>query len=444
LIKPGEKVIVSVSGGVDSMVLLDLMIRLKSKMKFRIAIAHFNHQLRGRESDGDEALIRDYARKRKIQCFIESADTSAASDKEKLSIQETARNLRYDFLNKIRVSLGYDKIATAHNADDNSETMLFNLFRGSGLHGMKGIPLHRKDLQIVRPLLFATRESIAEYSAANGILFREDSSNLKSDYTRNFIRHQIIPLIRENINPNLSGSLFRAGRIFTDLESYLSRDLKKIMKETVRKKSKEGIILSRPKFLKLPYFLKEQLIIELLRVGFRTEIDYSAATLILKIADSGTGSHAPVRKDLIVMRDRNDIILKRWERPAAFLMPVKPSEKLISPGFTLEICRARRARFSSNRMVEYADGDLLGTELFVRSWHDGDWFIPFGMAKKKKLSDFFIDEKIPLLEKLSIPILESRGQIVWILGMRLDHRFRVTKKRRTLSNLNTNRRNKRR
>ncbi|MBI5019871.1 MAG: tRNA lysidine(34) synthetase TilS [Ignavibacteriales bacterium] len=427
LIERNEKIIVSVSGGIDSMTLLNLMLEFKNRMKLTIGVAHFNHQLRGSESNEDEAFVHDYAKKRNILCFIESADTNQISEAEKLSIQETARNLRYNFFSKIRKSLGYQKIATAHNADDNAETILFNIFRGTGIHGMTGIPIFRKDQLIIRPLLFASRDEITSYATEMNIPFREDSSNLKKDYTRNFIRHELLPSIQQNINPNVRGTLLRSSHIFTGLEKFISTTNKSLKKKIIRSKTKNEIIISRHRFISLPQFSREQLLYEITRDFCRSEIDYSTIITIMKISEAGTGTFSSIGNDVLILRDRNNLIIRRWERPPAFYYPIRIEAEYKFNDFKFKSSKISKPRFTQNRNIELIDGDLLGKDVHIRSWHDGDWFTPLGMNQKKKLSDFFIDEKIPLLKKLTIPILESDGRIVWVCGMRLDNRFRITK-----------------
>src|SRR5713101_5055384 len=164
LITQGEKIVVAASGGLDSIVLLELLSQLSHELRLELAVGHFNHQLRGKESDEDEAFVRRIAVETGIECYVESADTAEISGTTRCSIQEAARNLRYDFFKKLRMSLGFQKVATAHNANDNAETMLFNFFRGAGIHGLSGIPAYRKDIAVIRPLLFATRNEIASYA----------------------------------------------------------------------------------------------------------------------------------------------------------------------------------------------------------------------------------------------------------------------------------------
>jgi tRNA(Ile)-lysidine synthase len=435
LIKRGEKIIVSFSGGIDSMTLLDLMLELSKRMKLTIAIAHFNHQLRGKESDEDEAFVREIAKKKKLRCFIENADTLSISEIEKKSIQETARNLRYNFLSTIRKKLGYDKIATAHNADDNTETILFNVFRGTGVHGMTGIPVFRKDLNIIRPLLFASRDEIVGYAGERDIIHREDSSNIKTDYTRNFIRHNLLPLIRENINPNIRGTLLRSTQMFSGIEQYVNHNANIFKKNVIKSKTKREIVISRAKFLDLPQLFKEQLLYQSIREFCKSDIDYTTVTSMLKIFDGQSGSYSSVSGDVIILRDRGDIIIQHWHHPGAFIFQIRLNAMNRFHNFTFKSSKTKSAKYTTNPNIEIIDSDLLGKDVHIRSWHEGDWFTPFGMKTKKKLSDFFIDKKIPLFKKLTVPILESDNNIVWVCGMRLDNRFRVTKNTKNILKL---------
>ncbi|MBI5476127.1 MAG: tRNA lysidine(34) synthetase TilS [Ignavibacteriales bacterium] len=435
LVKRGEKIIVSVSGGIDSMVLLYLFMELSKRMKLTIATAHFNHQLRGKESDEDEMFVREIARKLKLRCFIESADTFAVSQSEKKSIQETARDLRYSFLSAVRNKLDYNKIATAHNADDNSETILFNIFRGTGVHGMTGIPVFRRDQNIIRPLIFASREDITNYASELSIKYREDSSNKKSDYTRNYIRINLLPIIRENLNPNIRNTLLRTAHLFSGLEEHLDSETEIIKRKVIKSITKDKIVYSRSNFLNQSRFIQEQLIYLTARELCETEIDYTAVTSMLKIFESQSGSYITVNSDIIISRDRDEVILQRWKHPGAFIYPVKLNGTNRFPNFSLDASQTKRKVFTSDKNIELIDTDRLGKDIHVRSWHDGDWFIPLGMKERKKLSDYFIDQKISIFKKHTIPVLESDGNIVWVCGMRLDDRFKVTKSTKNIIKL---------
>ena len=209
--------IAAVSGGVDSMVLLDLLVSERESLGLSLIVAHFNHQLRGEESDADEAFVVQRAGQYGLEVYVDRANTAEVARLTRTGIQEAARNLRYDFFAKLLESSGYDALATAHNADDNAETVLLNLFRGAGVLGLSGIPVARPDTKIIRPLLFARREEIEEYAEAARIPFRTDSSNAGDAYTRNFIRHQVLPLVRDQINPNIVETLHRSSELFREL-----------------------------------------------------------------------------------------------------------------------------------------------------------------------------------------------------------------------------------
>ncbi|TLY29193.1 MAG: tRNA lysidine(34) synthetase TilS [Ignavibacteria bacterium] len=428
LIDRGEKIILAVSGGLDSMVLLDALDDLKRDSQLTLSVAHFNHQLRGIESDRDEALLRSVALARGLECYVERANTRAAAEAQKLSVEECARNLRYAFFEKLRSSLGYQKIATAHHADDNAETILFNLFRGAGVHGLSGIPVRRNDQSIIRPLLFATRKQIEGYAAERKVSYREDASNAEREYTRNFLRHDVIPLIRENINPNLIGTLSRTAELFDQLEEYLNEQARNIMPGLLVRGSEGSIILDLTAFRAQPVFLREHVLLHTAREFTAKEIDFATVKSMIRVADGETGTSCSIAKDAVFCRNRDQLIFMRNNRVTPFQHPIELRRRYQFDRFGFGSSASAQAPLSADPNVEYVDADTMAPECLLRNWKEGDWFIPLGMQEKKKLSDFFIDEKIPLFQKMAIPILVSNGEIVWICGMRLDERHKITPK----------------
>jgi len=428
LIERGEKLIVAVSGGIDSMVLLDLLSVLKKRLKLDLAVAHFNHQLRGKESDDDEAFVRLAANDRSLVCYVESADTKQIAETEKLSIQEAARNLRYHFLTKLRRSHGCQKIATAHNADDNAETIILNLIRGTGVHGLTGIPIRREDQLIIRPLLFATRECIQKYASEHHILYREDSSNLKNDYTRNFLRHKLLPLIRENINPNLTATLGRSSELFLKLEAYLNSQVEPKLKKIIERQTVQELSLNLKTFLEQPVFIQEQILHRFAKIFTSSEIDYGTVRSMMDISHGDTGSSCSISQDVKIYRDRNHLIFRRTPLVGSFSYTVEINKKYKFDNFLFESSEVSIAKLSKNPNIEYIDRDAVDNKFSIRSWYEGDWFIPLGMRDRKKVSDFFIDQKIPLFEKQTVPILFSDENIVWICGKRLDNRYKIKPK----------------
>jgi tRNA(Ile)-lysidine synthase len=426
IVREGEKIVVAVSGGIDSMVLFNSLTNLKNQLNISLVIAHFNHQLRGKESDEDEDFIRKYAREHGVDCYVERANTSLTAELQKISIQEAARNLRYAFFTKVRTSIGYSKIATGHNADDNSETILLNIFRGTGVNGLRGIPIYRVDQGIIRPLLFATRQNIEIYALENHIPYRVDSSNLKVDYTRNFLRHNILSQIKENINPNISVTLQRTSLLFGELDIYLTSKAKQLFSELVITSTQDELVINLEKFHDQPVFLQEYILFTLAKEFTKQEISFSNVRALHKTALSQSGSYCSVRMDIVFYKDRNQGLFKKVRYIPPFRYDVDIDKEYNFEIFYFKSMIVKDQTFANDPNEEYIDADLITGNLLLRNWTDGDWFFPIGMKGKKKISDLFIDEKIPIFKKGTIPILESNGNIIWVCGMRLDDRFKIT------------------
>lgn len=435
LIERGERVIVAVSGGIDSMVLLDVVCTLREELRLTLAVAHVNHQLRGLDADRDEVFVRQAAKARGIECYVERADTKALSEESKRSIQDTARDIRYTFFTRLRRSIGFQKIATAHHANDNAETVLFNFFRGAGVQGLSGIPMWRRDLAVVRPLLGVTREQIRQYADARGIGYREDVSNLKTAYSRNFIRREIIPQIQNHINPNLVSTLFRTSEIFDQLERFLEEESRMFLPRVTAHRSPDEFILDLNLLHLKPVFLQEYILLQTARLITHTEIDFSTVRALVTLSNAETGSFCSISKEIIAYRNRGQLILKHRPHIRSYKYPIQLNKEYEFDDFHFASSEVPAAKFASDPHVEFADGSAFGRELMLRTWHAGDAFVPFGMKAQKKLSDFFIDEKIPLFEKQAIPILISDGDIVWVCGKRLDDRFKVTPKTKQIIKL---------
>ncbi len=427
LLEIGDKIVVAVSGGIDSVVLLDLLVKLQQEYQFELSVAHFNHSLRGSESDGDQQFVQQLAEQHHLPFYSENGSTKFIANEQKRSIQETARDLRYTFLNDLRIRLGYDKIVTAHNANDNAETVLFNLLRGTGVKGLCGIPTRREDMKIVRPLLCSAREHIQEYASEHDIQFREDSSNKKTDYSRNFLRHNVFPLLSESINSNVIETLNRNAELFSLLDTYLHDQYKKNTIKLVKERLVDQMVIDRELFLKEPEFIQYYTMYNMVREFSHDELSFDAVKEMIAIASAETGSWCPINEETKLYRDREHLVLLKNGKKASFQMPVALSNDIASEDFVFSSAYVQEPKFSSNRCIEYIDAQRLGHDLALRNWQSGDWFIPLGMTEKKKLSDFFIEQKVPVYKKNSIPILTSDGSIVWICGQRLDERFKVTR-----------------
>ncbi len=439
LIRQGEKIIVAVSGGIDSTVLLDTLYKLKDRWKLSLALIHLNHQLRGRESDEDEDFIRQIGKNYGIDCYIERVNTTLVAESKKLSLQEAARNLRYNFFSKVRASSGFSKIAIGHNADDNAETMLINIFRGAGVHGLTGIPVSRADNGVIRPLLFASRLDIETYALENRIPYRVDSSNLKTDYLRNYIRLKLLPTIRENINPNISATLGRTGILFSELEEFLAEEVRRQLPEIIiQKLEDEEIVIDLDKLHSKPAFLQEHFLNKIAKDFIQAEISFTTVRAIHKTTKSETGTACSIKSDIVFYKDRNRGVFKHIRQPKPFRYEIQINNSYDLDKYYFSSEFVDKAKFDKNPAIEFIDADLLSDKLILRNWREGDWFLPFGMKGKKKISDFFIDEKIPIFKKNSIPILESNGDIIWVCGLRLDDRFKITNSSKRILKLTFN------
>jgi tRNA(Ile)-lysidine synthase len=430
LIEERDKIIAAVSGGTDSIVLLDLLAKEQEAFGLTLVVAHFNHQLRGSESEDDENHVAQRARHYGFEFYVERANTGEYARHNKLGIQEAARKLRYDFFDKLLVSSGLDKIATGHNADDNAETILLNLFRGAGVQGLSGIPVYREDRKIIRPLLFAQRCEIEQYAAQEQLPFRTDSSNLKDYYTRNFIRHNILPPVKEQVNPNVVQTLHRSAELFRELEAFLTYTARQSFDLMIAKKTDEELHLSIPRLRSNPVLLQQYIVMLAGESFAHKKLEYEQVNAILELTEGLTGSWVSLSKEYVVFRDRENLVMRKSEPVSDFKITVQPNHRyeFNKFRFSSEVVDQKNLAMNGSGGAEYVDADRLKTgELVLRTWSEGDTFVPLGMKTKKKISDFFVDAKIPIYEKHQFPILETKdGEVVWVCGQRIDDRFKIT------------------
>ncbi len=410
-----DKILLGISGGIDSMCLADLLIQ----SGYQVILAHCNFKLRGDESDGDEEFVTNYAKKHKLQLHKARFDTTAHAEKENISIQMAARQLRYDWFEQIRLNYNLDLIAVAHNADDQLETFFINLTRGTGIRGLSGIKT--KNGVIIRPLLFAKRAEIENYIRGNNILFREDSSNASTKYARNKIRHELLPSLEE-LNPSFRSTLLATMNRLSDVENLFHYALDKLTKKLLSRKN-NSIYISIPELKILD--ASHTVLYELLYpYGFNaTQIN-----TIMEALDSIPGKEF-LSASYQLIKDREHLILEKKKEKETRRFYVEADQTEIH--FPLK-CRMHRQKIDEDFQIPRdpkitcIDSDLLDFPLILRKWRQGDYFCPLGMDNFKKVSDFFIDKKIPRPDKEKTWILESNGKIVWISGLRLDNRFKIT------------------
>jgi len=415
LIKPGDKILLAVSGGIDSMIMTHLFLYAG----YKIGIAHCNFSLRAEESDKDEEMVSKYAAENKIPFFSTTFNTKTYAKKNGLSIQMAARELRYNWFEKIRTSNMYDSVAIAHNLNDNIETLLINLIRGTGTAGLTGMkPLNNR---IIRPLLFASRNDIVKYRNKHQLIFREDKSNSDTKYTRNKIRHLVIPVLKE-INPSIESTLNETAERFTGINDIVNEYITQL--RTTLSAQLTSITTFNISRLK-PYLNNKTIVFELFKPFGISNLQLND---LIKIIEGKTGGH--------VFTDTHRIIKNRKELIINLLTPeskvsniaenlddllkapviVSAAYEIITPEFEIP----------SDQLSACLDSEKVSFPMTIRKWKSGDYFYPFGMKKKKKLSDYFIDNKYSKIDKENILILESDGKIVWIIGDRIDDRFKIT------------------
>jgi len=413
LLKKGENTLLAVSGGRDSIVLCELF--YKSKLPF--AIVHCNFQLRGKEANDDEVFVKKLSAKYKVKFFSKRYKTEKFAEENKLSIQEAARVLRYNWFEEIRKKNGFDFIATAHHKDDELETFFINLSRGTGIAGLHGILPKRGTL--IRPLLFATRNQIDEFVTTNKLKFREDSSNASDKYLRNKIRHKILPLFEE-INPSFRKTLSEEISRLSDVEKVYNHFISENEKGILHKNT---ISISALKKSTFPHVLLYEI---LKKYKFNSEV--SEEVFLSLNSGSGKIFFSPTYR---LVKDRDFLIITEIEsdsdKDVFFIFKeMKNLSQPIKLDFSVV---ANSADFSipKDTAIACLDFDKLQFPLEIRKWEKGDFFYPLGMNKKKKLSDFFTDLKLSIPEKENTWLLCSGGNIVYVSGKRIDERYKVGK-----------------
>lgn len=408
-----NKLLIAVSGGVDSIVLAHLC--MMSKMEF--SIAHCNFNLRGEESDADEAFVKELAEKMEVPFFTQSFNTLKFAENAGISIQMAARELRYNWFEELSNSMEFDYTLTAHHANDNLETFLINLIRGTGPEGLQGIK--DKHHQLIRPLIKFSRSEIEEFANSKSLKWREDSSNASDKYMRNRIRHHMVPLMQE-LNPQLLETFAKTQQHLNEsmdlVEDYMSLLYPKIIRRDVF-----GYALDIAFLKKVPN--SKQVLYQLLKsFGFTEWND------VHDLMDAQTGKMVLSDTHRLI-KDRNRLLLTEIQDESINkeYQLEKGEEFVMIPEFgTLHLTEVEKFDKSATNSI-FVPIRKLKFPLLIRKWKEGDFFVPFGMKGKKKLSDYFKDEKFSLPQKEQTWLLFSGEDLVWIINQRADNRFSVEK-----------------
>ena len=440
LFAKGDRVLLTVSGGVDSIVMCNLF----HKIGFAFGIAHCNFKLRGEESEADEVLVKSLADKYKVSFHKKAFNTKSYSEKKKISIQMSARDLRYEWLKRLAKDKQYDFIATAHHLDDSIETFFINILRGTGIAGLQGVPV--KQGNIIRPLLFANKKMIRDYAEENKLEWREDSSNFTDKYLRNSIRHHLIPSLKR-MNEGFEKTITKELSYFKEAGDIFKKFIEEKKKEIVEEDGK-NILLNIKKLKDSGH--AETILHEILRAyDFNPETSELIAQRMYTTAGkkflSPTYRLIKDREFLILtpkrtpaqehspQRETRDTPFKKWDREKFLIKKNKTEFQNGGLKLKLKIINGSISEVKDKTsQTAYLDFEKLEFPLVLRKWKQGDFFFPLGMKGKKKLSNFFIDIKLPIHNKEEAWVLESAANIVWVIGQRIDERFKITTRTRKI------------
>lgn len=416
LFAPADHIILAVSGGVDSVVMTDLF----HLSGFTFSIAHMNFRLRGKEADLDERFVCELAEKYGVECYVKLVDTMKLARKNKLSVQVAARQLRYRWFEELLLKTGANWLATAHHLDDQVETFLINLMRGTGIAGLHGIPVVQG--KIIRPLLFTGRDEILAYADHKGLPYREDSSNRSEKYTRNRIRHKIVPHLQK-INPDYRNAITGTIENVRQVETIYRQSIDAKRREIMRQEGEEIFIPTHEFFALDP--------IQAWAYELLAPFGFNAGNIrdIIGLKDALPGKEVLSATHRLI-RDRDCLIVVPGSNSGAadrFEISARDMEKGFKGPVILDfkICDAHPGKLNTSPEEAYMDLDKLEFPLILRKWEKGDYFYPLGMKNRKKLSDFFIDLKFTKPEKENQWLLCSGENIIWVPGHRLDDRVKV-------------------
>jgi tRNA(Ile)-lysidine synthase len=420
LFQQKDRLLLAVSGGVDSVVLCDLC----KKAGYDFVIAHCNFQLRSAESDADELFVKELAAKYSVDFYTRKFDTEKYAAEYKLSIQVAARNLRYEWFSQLmaeNTNKPINYLLTAHHANDNIETVLMNFFKGTGIAGLQGIqPKSGEGNQLIRPLLFAKKEELLQYAAENDLSFREDSSNSSDKYTRNYFRNKLIPSLQEvypKVEDNILGNIGR----FREFNSLYQLSVNNLQKKLLVTKGNE-IHIPVLKLQQTPAM--HTIVYEIIN-----KYGFTAAQVddVIKLLKSESGKYV-ISQTHRILHNRNWLIISKLNDNNASNVIIEEEDTSVAFADQKLIIEYTGLphKLDTGNSVALLDAGEISFPLLLRKWKKGDYFYPLGMQKKKKLSNFLIDNKISLAQKENTWVIEMDKKIIWVVGQRIDDRFKIT------------------
>ncbi|MFQ6097198.1 MAG: tRNA lysidine(34) synthetase TilS [Armatimonadota bacterium] len=437
LLEAGQSVVVGVSGGQDSVALLDVLVRLAEELRLGLHVAHLNHQLRGDEADRDEAFVRDLAGRLGVPVTVGREDVLGEAASRRCSVEMAARQVRYAFLEGVAREQAADRIAVGHTASDVAETVLMNLMRGCGLDGLSGIPPRRG--RVVRPLILALREDTLEYCRNRNLQYVVDCTNLVPDTVRNRVRLRLLPLLERKYASGIQRSLSRLAELVRGDAELLLALAENELRRAIVEQTDEQIVLDARVLREEPEPLRRRVVREAIRRvrGHLRDIGLHQFDAVSRLIRVGEGTQrAELGLGLWAERSYDRLAIGRGRPPedpgdVAVPLSVPGTAVVVELACVIEadvVCRARWAGRAQESPYDAAvDFGVTGRRLCVRNWRTGDRFRPLGMSQDKKLQDFFTDAKVPRGERRRVPIVVGEsGAIVWVVGHRIDDRAKVS------------------
>ncbi|MBZ0199077.1 MAG: tRNA lysidine(34) synthetase TilS [Ignavibacteriaceae bacterium] len=434
LLEKNDKVLVALSGGPDSVFLLLLLYKYKKKYNLTIGALHVNHKIRGSDADGDEKYCKGLCTKLDVDFYSIKKDVKSFSNRNKVSLEEAGRIIRYRAFEKIAAAYSYNIIATAHHGSDNVETVLLNLIKGAGLRGLSGIPFKRG--KIIRPLLVLSKNEIIVWLNSNQIETRTDKSNLNIEFERNYLRNEIIPRLKEKFNPSLEETFLRTSEIFR-LQSELVISLSQDLLINAFSTDSNGLHLDINKLTDVHPALVSALLKQKIDEHFSTEINYDDIQRIDALIKKQRGKKIELTAGIVCFREKGELIFSvNKPKTASEVIRLQIGETVPLVGKRLSIKSIAKNKIDFTDGTEYIDREKIsGKSFLLRPWQPGDKFIPLGMRGTKKISDFLTEQKISSAKKKEQLVLINGEQIVWVVGLRIDNRFKLNDETRKVLKL---------
>jgi tRNA(Ile)-lysidine synthase len=432
-VEKGSSIICAVSGGVDSVAMFYAMMALAPSHGFRISVAHCNHNLRGEDSARDERFVRHITKKHGLYYNHTQVNVKSFAAKNSFSIEKAARVMRYKFFEKVARESKFQYLATAHTADDAAETFFLNLLRGSGLTGLAGIPARRpltNKTNVIRPVLHFTKAELIEYAKKRELEWHEDVTNSLALYTRNKVRHELMPVIKEKFSPAVDEIIIRTMHLLQGADKVVAARVNELMQH-VAETVNSNTLLKTTLFAGVDEFLQGEIIQRIITEKYDSSpVSFETIDRVISLLTSETGAICEISKQVYALRDRDGILFLKKTPVFNLNETIEKTGNYTFGDFKIILKEVpnRDLDFGADPNIEYFDSELLPQRLTLRTWQPGDAFQPIGMRGTMKVSDFLTNEKVPLLDKQNVLVLCTSSDIIWVCGRRISDKFKVTEK----------------